>query len=284
MPTYQVGNTLVFGLKVYDSTGALADLGGGNPTATLTKPDGTTASGTVAKASTGTYTASYASDQAGRWRCEWAGSGTNSGGLNPYTDVADVWPVDPRLIISLADARASLNLASSATTSDDEIRLYVAACTPIVEDIVGPVLSATVTAEKHSGGGYCIGLYHKATAITSVTEDGTAVASTGYSLDPNTGLLWRGTYPGAAVWSAATTAGISVTYTVGSGVVAPNVVLAARELVRHLYAIGQQPWRAPYGGGLDDLSMVTTPSGYAVPARVVELLKPSMAGRLPGFA
>jgi hypothetical protein len=279
--TYEVGQTLVFGLKTYDAAGALADVGV-TPTATLTKPDGTTATASVTKTATGTYTATYTSTAAGRWRCTWTGSGANSGGL-PYVDVADVWPADPRLIISLGDARAALNLASSAVTSDDEIRLYIAAATEVVESIAGPQLAASHT-ETHTGGGYALGLFHKATAITAVTEDGTALTSGDYSLDTNSGLLWRGTYPGAATWSADTTAGISVTYTVGASAIAPNVILAARELVRHLYAIGQQPWRQPYGGGIEDALMSTTPSGYAVPNRVLDLLKPSMAGRLPGFA
>lgn len=281
MTSYVVGQTIVWGLKTYDSAGALADVGTG-PTATVTKPDATTASATVTKTATGTYTATFASTLVGRHRVTWSGSGANSGGF-PYVDVADVWAADPRYIISLADARAALNLASSATTSDDEILLYIAAATEVVESIAGPQLAASHT-ETHTGGGYALGLFHKAAAITAVTEDGTALTSGDYSLDANSGLLWRGTYPGAGTWSADTTAGISVTYTVGSSAVAPNVILAARELVRHLYAIGQQPWRQPYGGGIEDAMMTTTPSGYAVPNRVLDLLKPSMAGRLPGFA
>ena len=55
MATYIVGQTLVFGFKT-NSTGALVDVGTG-PTCTVTKPDGTTTSGSVTKVSTGTYTA-----------------------------------------------------------------------------------------------------------------------------------------------------------------------------------------------------------------------------------
>lgn len=278
--TLIVGETIAWAITVTDSAGAAADPGTG-PTATVTLPDATSASATVTKTATGAYTATLVSTLAGRYRCTWSASGANSSDF-PFVQVADVSAADPRYIISIEDARAALNLATSDRTPDEEIRLYVQAATEIVEDLVGPVLTASVT-EKHTGGGYALGLFRKATAITSVTEDGTALTSGDYSLDPNSGLLWRGTYPGAGTWSADTTAGITVVYTVGAAVVPPSVILAGRELVRHLYAVGQQPWRQPYGGGIED-AMLTTPSGYAVPNRVVQLLKPHMSGRVPGFA
>jgi len=277
-----VGQTLNFGLYVYNTAGALADLGGGDPTATVTLPDGTTEVASVTKTATGTYAAALVTTQAGRHLCTWTGTGDNSGGL-PYRDVAEVAPADPRLIVSLADARDALNIASSATESDDEIRVYIRAATEVIEDLVGPVLEASIT-EKHTGGGWAIGLHRRAEAITSVTEDGTALSASDYSLDAASSILWRGTYPGAARWAAATTTGITVVYTVGRSTVDPNVRLAARELIRHLYAVGQQPWRQPYGGGLDDVSMTVTPTGHAVPHRVVQLLGPSMARRMPGIA
>lgn len=282
MATFDLGQTVTWGLKTYSAAGALADVGTG-PTATVHLPDGTTASAVVVKTATGTYTASLTSTQAGRHRVVWAGSGANSGGL-PYSDHADVWPADPRLVISLADARAALNLASSNTTSDDEVRLYIAAAAEIIEDIAGPVLSASVT-ETHSGSGkFGLPLWKRAAAVTGVTEDGDTLAATDYAYDEVAGVLWRGSQPGAGFWSDTSPGNVVVTMTVGASAVPPNVVLAARELVRHLYAIGQQPWRAPYGGGLEDVATITTPSGYAVPARVVDLLKPQAANRMPGFA
>jgi hypothetical protein len=198
----------------------------------------------------------------------------------------DVWPAaDPRLVISMADARAALNIADTDTSHDDEIRLYVAAATEVIEDLTGPVLSASVV-ETHSGEARTgLSLFKRATAITTVTEDGTSLSvGTDCVFDSVANVLWRGAYAGASEWSELTPSNVVVTYTVGAAIVPPNVVLAARELVRHLYAVGQQPWRAPYGGGLDDIPMATTPSGYAVPKRVLDLLRPSAANRMPGFA
>jgi len=275
-----VGQTLAFGLKTYDSAGALADVGTG-PTATLTKPDGSTDSASVTKTATGTYRADYTADAAGRWTCLWDGSGANSGGL-PYPDVADVWPVSGGMVISLADARAALNIATTATAQDDEILLYIRAATAVIEDLSGAAVAGTKVESRSGSGKMALALYERPTAITSVVQDGVTLAATDYALDEN-GLLWRGSSRGAGVWSDAGVANVVVTYTVASGLDA-NTILAARELVRHLYAIGQQPWRSPYGGGLEDVAMTTVPAGYAVPARVVQLLEPSMARRMPGMA
>lgn len=285
MSTYELGQTLQWELQVRDAAGALADLGGGLPSALVTLPDGTTANANIEQTATGAYVATLTSSQAGRHRVTWSGSGTNSGGL-PASEVADVWPADPRLIISLADARAALNIADAKIANDDELRLYIAAATWVVEDVAGPVLAATVT-ETHSGRGRRgILLRQAAASVTAVTEDGTElVAGADYVADLEAGIVFRGARRGAAVWSDDAPGNVVVSMTVGAAVVPANVVLAARELVRHLYAVGQQPWRAPYGGGLDDVQApVISGSGFAVPRRVVDLLGPARGSKVPGFA
>lgn len=276
MTTWQLGQTVSWVMEVRNASGTLEDLGGGNPTATVTRPDGTTAAATVTKTATGIYRADVVSTLAGRHLCTFTGSGTNSGAL-PWSDVADVWPLDPRLIISLSDARATLNLAPSVRRDDDELRLYIAAATQIVEDIVGPVLVDTVT-ETRSGGRQAIALYQLPAAITSVTEDGTLVAATGYCLD-EAGVLWRGATPQSGYWSTGAR-NVVIAYTVGSAVLPAGIIAAARELVQHLVTSGQQSWRPPYGSE----EVVYTPSGFAVPNRVRDLLAPFAAGRLPGLA
>lgn len=277
--TATVGQTLAFGLKTYTAAGVLADVGTG-PTATITLPDGTTTAGTVTKDSTGTYTATLVTTLAGRHLCTWAGSGSNSGGL-PYVDVADVWPADPRFIISLSEARAALNVPATTVTNDDELRGYIAAATVVIEHLVGSVLVATKV-ETHDGGGRAaLRLNQHPTAITSVTENGTTLAATGYCYDTG-GLLWRGTRPGAAAWSAAAPRNCVVTYTVGAAIVPDNVARAAANLIRHWWDQGLQ--QSYYVGGEPEMATTSTIAGYAVPNFVVDLLKPSMSNRVPGFA
>jgi hypothetical protein len=277
--TFKVGNTITWSLAVTTSAGVAADLGGGNPTATVTLPDGTTQGATVTKPSTGNYVAAYLAVQAGRHRVTWTGSGANSGDL-PYDDVADVWPADPRLIIGLADARAALNTATSSRVNDDEIRGYIVTAGIVIEYLAGAASSLTQTkVESRDGGHMAIGLYQMPTTITTVVENGTTLAATDYYLD-SAGTLWRGAYRGAGTWSSI--GRVVVTYTTGSGVLAENVKLAAAHLVRHWWNQSQQSYR-PYMGAIEEPT-TTMVAGYAVPNFVVDLLAPSAHNRMPGCA
>ena len=276
MTTYEPGSTIYFPLKVYDTTGAEADLGGGNPTCTVTKPDGTTTTATVTKISTGYYQGALTSTLAGRYRGVMTGSGTNSGDL-PRTIVVDVFPADPRYIIPLADARAALNTTTGTRVNDDELLLYIAATTEVIEDIVGAVLSTTKT-ETFDGGGNAVLLSERAASITSVTVGG--VATTDYVANLAAGIVYAGS-TGASSFTPGVQ-NVVVTYSTGVSSIEPNILLAAREEVRFLYQIGQQGGRPSLGGAPADLSW--TPSGFAVPQRVIELCAPSAARRMPGFA
>lgn len=276
MTTYEVGQTATVALKVYDSTGALADLGGGSPTCTVTKPDGTTTTATVTKNSTGYYQGDYATTVAGRHRFTFTGSGTNSGAL-PWSDVVDVWPSDPRLIISLADAKAALNVPAGTRVNDDELRLYIAATTPVIEDIVGSVLTGTKS-ETFDGGVRAILLAEVPSAITSVTVDG--VATSQYVANLSSGIIFSGSSSTPWMFNQGIQ-NVTVTYTVGQQQIPPNVILAAREEVRFLYQIGQQGGRPSLGGTPTDMSW--TPSGFAVPQRVIELCNASVNRSLPNF-
>lgn len=276
MSTYELGQTLQWELQVRDADGALADLGGGLPAALVTLPDGTTANANIEQTATGTYVATLTSSQAGRHRVTWTGSGTNSGGL-PVTEVADVWPADPRLIISLADARATLDVQSANTVPDDELRALVVAATIIVEHEVGPVLGATVV-EKHSGRGRRgLNLHRDAAAVVSVTEDGTALTASDYVLS-DASVLYRGS-DGSGVWSASAPANVEVTYSVGSSQVSQTVLEGAKRLVAHLYQWQQAP-RPAFGGQpemVESFAGMAYRAGYAVPHAVIEMLKPDVA-------
>jgi hypothetical protein len=277
--TATVGQTLAFGLKTYTAAGVLADVGTG-PTAVVTLPDATTPSATVTKDSTGTYTATIAASLAGRYRITWSGSGANSGGL-PYVDVADVWPADPRFIISLAEARAALNVPSTTVVNDDELRGYLMAGTIVIEYLIGAVLPASRVETRSGGGRAALPLAEHPNAITSVVENGVTLPATGYCFD-DAGLLWRGSRPGSAQWSDTAPRNVVITYTVGDAVVPANVVKAAANLIRHWWDSGLQ--QSYYVAGEPDMATTTSIAGYAVPNFVVDLLKPNMSNRVPGFA
>lgn len=275
MSTYQLGSTIYGAVTVYDSNGDLADVG--EMTGAWTKPDGTSTSATVSRTSLGNYQGSKsATDQAGRWLLTLTATGANSGDF-PRTEVVDVWPADPRFIISLSDLRDELNLPPTVDVNDDELRLYLAATTPVVEEIVGRVLSATVT-ETFDGGKTAVLLSERATSVTSVTVNG--VATSNYVANLASGIVYAGSTSSPSCFTPGRQ-NVVVTYVAGGTAVEPNVILAARIIAAHQYQVGQQA-RTGRGRPIDETTILG--SGYAVPTRALQLLGPSMAGRMPGFA
>lgn len=279
MAFYQAGQTLAWRIEVRDEAGALADPGTG-PSAVITLPDGTTDAATVVAVATGVFDVLIASDLPGRYAMTALAGGDNSGGF-PYSDVADVFPADPRLICSLADVRAAMNTPAASRVSDDEVRRYIAAATLVVEDIVGPVLGATRT-EVHDGGQRAILLFdYPSAAITSVSEDGVTLSASDYCLGDG-GILYRGSRPGTGRWSLGAR-NVSVTYPVGGTSIDPNVRLAAAELVAFWYGSTQIAARPGLQSGGDVGGGTFVSMGYAVPHAVRDKLLPSVH-RSPGFA
>lgn len=245
-------------------------------TLAVTKPDGTALSPAPTVTDTaGVYSAPVPCATAGRHLLTWTKAAAPA---LKYTDVIDVWPADPRFIISIDEAltaiRVSNRVTGGVTFSDpdrSDMRLFIAAATPVIEDIVGPVLIATKT-KKASGGRAAILLTPKLDSITSVVVDGTTlVAGTGYTVDENAGILYAGAWPGALFPPGLMN--ILITYVVGSSSITPNVRTATAALVRRMW---QRLMNAQHGYLNDDTAeeTVTTQSGYVVPLEVWQLCRP----------
>ncbi|MHC6176237.1 hypothetical protein [Glutamicibacter sp. X7] len=232
--------------------------------AEVTRPDGQLVTPVIDQPD---GTATVTADLPGRWRIRWeAGTGEVD------TDIFDVWPDDPRYLISLDDAQASLGAARASASYLQDLRLYIAAATPVIEDITGPILLAT-TQITTAGGGNLIMLDWSAT-VTQVTVDGNPVERW-YT---EHGILYAGSRQDPDTFPAGT---LTVTVQTGYAAIPPNIRLAARELVRHWVQIGKQS----SGGSSvrqDPTDEVFTPSGFAVPRRVVELCEPNK--QIGGFA
>jgi len=128
------------------------------------------------------------------------GSGANA---QDYADTFNVMAADPRLLISLADAKAGLGI--TGTSKDEDIRSVIAAATPIMEDLCGPILRTTRT-ETYDGGTTQINLlWSPLISITSIIESygstyvrtltqqdvfsGSGLDSFGFSVDLTTGIV-----------------------------------------------------------------------------------------------
>ena len=176
-------------------------------------------------------------------------------------------------LITLADAKAQLGIATATTTYDTDIELYVEAATPIIEAKAGPRIARSRTF-VFNGGGSVLTLPVKFNAVTAFTVDG--VAETDYVTDASKGLIYAGTTDGLSTFEDGVQ-NISVTVTVGAATVPSNVKLATRELVRHWWQTSRQANRP---GTADDVTSQPLPIG--VSRRIDELLMASQ--NVGGFA
>jgi hypothetical protein len=176
-------------------------------------------------------------------------------------------------IITLAEAKEALNIATGVTGDDTLIERYVEAATGPIERITGPIVSKTRTF-TFDGGTSVIKLPVRYRTITSVTVDGTA--TTAYVADASAATLTS-----LGRWSPGEQ-NVVVVLVLGYATAAEypaNVKLMARELVRHWWQQGHQGNRPSYGNeATDSPSMV-----FGVPTRRLEELWGGSTG-LPGFA
>jgi hypothetical protein len=247
---------------------------------TITLPDGTTTAPTVTNPATGTYTASYATVQTGRHEVFWSATGTNA------CDFEDAFFVQPRhqLIISLAEARASLRLPAGQTVDDEDLRSLIVSATVVMEDLCGPIVSRACD-ETHDGGYLTVRLLQAPImSVQTVTEsygagynrtltaqplDGSTFDTYGYTVDKDDGILER-RFSGVAGPFMVGRRNIHVTYTAGRTVVRPNLIRATRRLVRFMWQQEMQGQR-PNGQTPEQVATSTTPSGYLVPNAVKAL-------------
>jgi len=176
-------------------------------------------------------------------------------------------------IITLAEAKESLNIATAVTANDTLIEKYVEAATAPIERITGPIIRRTKT-WTFDGGTSSILLPARLVSVTSVTVDGTA--TTAYVADLTAGIVTAlGRFsPG--------TQNVVVVAVVGYATSAEypaNVKLMARELVRHWYQQGHQGNRPSFGNEATDSPAMV----YGVPTRRLEELWGESTA-LPGFA
>lgn len=235
---------------------------------TVTQPDGTAQVPDVTTAS-GTFTATVTTPYAGRYLLRWVAPAAT------YTDIINVWEEDPRFLIALGDARKAIGTAPS---DDNELRLFVAAATPVIESIVGAVLTRTET-QPADGGKTGVALWERPDEVLGVTVNGELLEPTEYTVAKAPAIV----YAGGSTTPTRFPVGrqnIVVTYTTGFSTIPPNIRLAAIELVRHLWQVGRQGSRPAFGDDPSDEPTDQTPMGFAVPRRVTQLCgaNPSLPG------
>lgn len=188
-------------------------------------------------------------------------------------------------ILTLVDARKALRLGAADTSNDDDLTAtYVPAVTAVVEDLCGPVMRASGRVATFNGGRASVLLPSACKSVESVTEDGVALLpDVDFTVNPVAGIVYRGATPCAGVFAYGLQ-NVVVTYTAGAYAtsvdVPAHIKLAARIILRQMWQSDQQGYRPAFGA--PDTDTVTTPSGFAVPKRAVELLRPNP--NVPGIA
>jgi hypothetical protein len=259
---YDLSDSVPIAVDVKDANNVLTDAS--TVTLTITLPDGTTESPAVANppASTGLYRYTYLPLQVGRYAWRFVTQGPNTA----YQDVFEVRETVSPSLLSLADAKAHLN--SATTVNDDELREYLEAATEIVESYVGPIVKRTHT-RRVCGYRSKIALPHtqvtEVTAITLVSDGSSPITLSDVAVDTDTGVISLksgGVFPYGDM---------DITYTVGRSFVKANWTLAAKIIVKHNWET--QLGNLPSIQG-DDRGYVVTGSGYLVPYRAISLLEP----------
>ena len=259
---YDLSDSVPIAVDVKDSAGAPANAA--SVTLTITLPDGTTTSPTVTNPPTvtGEYRYTYVPTVVGRHAWRFVATTPNTA----YQDVFEVRETVSPSLLSLADAKAHLNITS--TTYDDELREYLEAATKIVEDYVGPIVRRTHTA-RVCGYRRAIPLPHtQVTAVTAVTQvsDGSSpITLSDLAVNTTAGIV---SYKNGGTIGYGD---LDITYTVGRSYVEPNWTLAAKIIVKHNW--DTQLGNLPSIQG-DSAGYVVTGSGYLVPYRALSLLQP----------
>lgn len=268
MARYAVGAQLKLEWTVVDPI-TLAAVDPATSTVAVTQPDGTavTPAPTAVKVATGSYYALMVPTQAGRHT--WTVTTTTPAWVR-QPDAFHVGASADAPLIGLADAKEHLRI--TGTADDAQLLAFCHRASDAADAYTGKLWRrTTVTAELHDGDGTPVLQLdcRPVLSVTSVTESGTSVASTGWVLDAAAGLLVRGTTTARSVWAVGTQ-NVSVTYMAGpaGGVVPDDVIQGALELLRHL-------WESQRGGSgrpRQGADMEYDPrQAYSVPRRVAEL-------------
>jgi hypothetical protein len=259
-------------LETYSTTFLVTDADGvaANPSSSscsLTLPDGTTVAPSLTNPTTGTLRLDYVTAQEGRH----SGTVTASVGSTVRVQAFEFDAVQSRAIVSLADARAHLNM--SATTNDEELRRFVEAATDFIEGKIGPVVRRTITNKPVIPGAdgrlYLNGPAVSLTTITAAYGSGGTYTVGDYYLDTGTGVVHPPYY------GQTFTLPVLVTYVAGRVIVPPAIRQAALDYIKWRWESQRGATALPLPGG-----EFAIPAPADVPYKITSALEPY---RMPGI-
>lgn len=167
--------------------------------------------------------------------------------------------------LSLSDAKAHLNLPSTSTTYDAELQSMIDAAEAIIGNVVGPLTAQDPRTDRVQGGNPLVLPVAPVASVASVVvAGGSAVDLAGVTVLKDAGVL-RMADPSLDFTQPL----YDVTYTPGRASVPADLLLAVKEMVRHLWETQRGSSQRP---GTSDEPEPT--GGYLMPWRVEELIEP----------
>lgn len=187
-------------------------------------------------------------------------------------------------VLSAAEAERILNVSDKP----EAVGRFVSAVSQQLDQLCGPVVVRTITAETHSGGVDVISLkYRPVSSVTTVTEyDGTvsttltaesntAKATANYYLDADQGTIRR-RYNGSDWVFPNGRGNVVVTYIAGraanTAAVDAKFKAAAAMMLRNVWIGEEASGSETFGGGLTDNTQVATLLGPGLLNKVVAML------------
>lgn len=259
-----LGDVYRIAVDVKDAAGVLTSPA--SATLTVTLPDGTAASPTVPlpPAETGRVVVDYPTVQAGRHVVRL----TTTSPQTAYTDVLDVRPAAPDLIVSLKDAREQINFVRDPSPDDEELRSLIEGVAGPIEDYVGAVARRTEI-EVFDGGQSTVLLSHiPLISVTEVRDSGTVLDPSAYTVNTASGVLTRVSGTGRYCFRPGIQS-LQVIYVAGRVIIPANVRMAALITIQHIWDTQRPAGAGAFTQGTDDFDPRYT---YSIPRRALELL------------
>lgn len=163
-------------------------------------------------------------------------------------------------------AKEYLNI--TASTHDEQITAMISAAEAAIAERVGPLEPVSRTVRVYPASRYLF-VPSPVVSLTSVSDEyGTATDVAGLHLDKRTGIVTAndGTVFGARWYD--------ITYMAGRSECPADLVLAVKEMVRHLWNTQRGPTSRPGGVTSETTSNTIPGAAYLLPFRVSELIAP----------
>lgn len=273
----------------------------GNPfegsavTLSVTLPDGTATSPSVAHEGNGGYSASIITTQAGHHLVAWTAVDT-SGHADAYADSFEVQPSADGTIVSLDEAKSMLRLTGT-TEQDAELQGFNAAATEVVEYVCGPCVRRTVMETLPARGLATMLSHAPVIGLLPWTAVPTELANLGITVpDPASPMIrtrvYGIEYPLNQLYcdprrgTVTNTSGLPFyycdyiwLYASGRPVIPSGLYKAAQIILEHLYQIRHGGTSAQDVAAGESVTVLPG-FGFAVPNRALQLMAPHDKTRL----